>query len=130
MNLVGFIHRHSLPNHPIAGYFYWIDVTGEEPQVWFSPTNETEDMVLLNDKDKIDELIELISGANSDIEDINERLDNLKDEILNELDLSAYATKSWVEGKGYLTEIELGDSDYDEITDRVNENLKLTWKVI
>lgn len=121
-----------MPSHPIAGYFYWVDIVGEEPQVWFAPTDETEDMVLLNDKgvnkDKIDELVELVTGVNSDIEDINDRLNTLKDEILGELDLSAYATKDWVESKGYLTEIELDDSDYDEIADRVN--FKLTWTVI
>jgi hypothetical protein len=137
MNFVGFIHRHTKPATPVPGAFYWVDVVNDEPQMWFAPTDNQDDMILLNNKEiggeRFAELVSRVEAAEGSIEEIQERISNLKDEILGELDLSSYledyVTKEELED--YHPDVELTDSDYDRIAEKVNEKtFKLTWKAI
>ena len=108
--------------------------------------------------DDLQELVELKSRmdtAEGRIDEIESRISELKNEILSEIDLSPYlkeddlvdyAKKDDIPTKlsefdndtGYLTEsdldnfepiVELTDSDYDRIAERVNTK-ELTWRVI
>ena len=137
MNFVGFIHRHNKPVTPVPGAFYWVDVVNDEPQMWFAPTDNQDDMILLNNKEiggeRFAELVSRVEAAEGSIEEIQERISNLKDEILGELDLSSYledyVTKEELED--FHPDVELTDSDYDRIAEKVNEKtFKLTWKAI
>lgn len=130
MSLVGFIHRHNKPLTPVSGSFYWIDGEGNEPQMWFAPSDVQDDMILLNDKEiggeRFAELVTRVENAEGSIEEIREKISNLKDEILGEIDLSSYVT---IDDLAELSE--LTDSDYDRIAERVNDKMfTLTWKAI
>lgn len=137
MNFVGFIHRHNKPATPVPGAFYWVDVVNDEPQMWFAPTDNQDDMILLNNKEiggeRFAELVSRVEAAEGSIEEIQERISNLKNEILGELDLSSYledyVTKEELED--FHPDVELTDSDYDRIAEKVNDKtFKLTWKAI
>jgi len=45
--LVEFIHRVGKPESPKSGRFYWIE-SGDENQIWFSPDENPDNMLLLN----------------------------------------------------------------------------------
>ena len=153
----GFIHRNIKPTGRVEpGYFYWIENEGE-PEIYFSPGSNPDDMILLNEKIKAEDLQELVElksrmeSAESRIGEIESRMSTLKDEILGEIDLREYLTEDDLEGyakkdeipvkvsdlendAGYLTEseipdMELDDSDFEMITEKVTKE-KLTWKVI
>ena len=70
MSLVDFIHRHTMPAQPVAGYFYWIDGENDNPQIWFAPTENQDEMLLLNDDEKIQELLSIIMGLESDLDSV------------------------------------------------------------
>lgn len=111
MDLVGFVHRHTKPVTPTAGTFYWVDVDGDDPQIWFAPSVSGEDMILLNDNeigsDRISALESMVSALESRVEDdedvigqIQERLNSVRNELLikfndyaKKSDLDDYATK-------------------------------------
>ena len=112
MRFVDFIHRSSKPTNPKPGCFYWIE-NGSDPQLWFAPDEDPRNLLLLNneiEKSKFDELVSLVSNHTGDIIEIQNRLSRIE-EILDNI------------------HIDLTDSDYDKIADKVSEKL-LTWKVI
>lgn len=74
MSLVDFIHRHTMPAQPVAGYFYWIDGENDNPQIWFAPTENKDEMLLLNDDEKIQELLSIIMGLESDLDSVQDSL--------------------------------------------------------
>lgn len=108
MRLVDFIHRSEKPTNPKPGCFYWIE-NGGEPQLWFAPDEDPDNLLLLNneiEKSRFEQLENLVSGNTTEISTIQDRLSAIE-AILNEI------------------HIDLTDSDYDKIADKL-----LTWKVI
>lgn len=95
-------------------------------------------MILLNEKfdeSLLEELRNEITGIGSEVEGIEDRLSTIKDEILSQIDLTPYLTEDDLDGyvkdsdlDDYIKkgDIELEDSDYEIIAEKV----KLTWKVI
>lgn len=151
MSLVDFVHRGSKPTSPNRGTFYWVE--GDETKIYFASSDDEDGLILLNDK--LDEdTINKITKAENDIIDIQQTLITIKDEILNDIDLSPYLTDSDLDDyakkseipdvsnfatKGEIPDVSdfitkdeipeiIMDSDYDIIIEKVNE--KLTWKVI
>lgn len=128
MILVDFIHRSSKPINPNKGTFYWVEYD-DKTEIWFASSNDVDGLILLNNQ--------------LDIERIQETLRGVKEEIIREIDLSPYLTSGDLEGyakiddipdvsnfvtRDELDDIELTDSDYNMIIEKVSE--KLTWKVI
>ena len=133
---VKFKYRSQYPLVVEAGYFYWVDE--QEDKIYFAPTNDPDDMILLNEKfdeSLLEELRNEITGIGSEVEGIEDRLSTIKDEILSQIDLTPYLTEDDLDGyvkdsdlDDYIKkgDIELEDSDYEIIAEKV----KLTWKVI
>lgn len=93
--LVEFRHRSSKPTQPAQGCFYWID-TEDKPQIWFAPTTDVDEMLLLTNEDIIERLEELeskVSNNEESIQSIQETLNEIKDEILGVVE-STYAKKT------------------------------------
>ena len=124
MDLVGFVHRHTKPVTPTAGTFYWVDVDGDDPQIWFAPSVSGEDMILLNDKEigseRISALESMVSMLESRVEDdedvigqIQERLNSVRNELLikfndyaKKSDLDDYATKESLDDYAKTSDLE------------------------
>ena len=152
MSLVKFKHRSDLPSEPEIGSFYWIGME-EDTQLWFAYGNTQDQMILLNEK--VD-----LSSINTSISNIENRLGGIKDEILDEIDLSPYITDEILNGR--LEELkneilekidELSGSDFGDFVTRdevvemlrdwspdvelddsdyeaIAEKVKLTWQII
>lgn len=93
--VVDFVHRTSKPETPTAGFFYWVeDSTGS--QIWFAPSDDPSELILLNGYEGFDGLIErldILEGKVDNLpDDISERLSKLKEEILSQVD-SIYEKK-------------------------------------
>jgi len=133
---VKFKYRLQYPSEVKAGYFYWVHT--QEDNIYFAPTDNPDDMILLNEKfdeSLLEELRNEITGVGSEIESIEDRLSTIKNEILSQIDLTPYLTEDDLDGyvkdsdlNDYIKkgDIELEDSDYEIIAEKV----KLTWKVI
>ena len=123
MSLVQFRYRKSIPTDPVKGSFYWVDLE-DKIQIWFSPDGISENLVLLSNE--VDEsIISRIAEAEGHIETINEILNGLNiSEFIKLDDLAEYAKISDIPDL-----IELTDSDYDIIVERVNEKIvpPLKW---
>ena len=125
--LVKFVKRKSIPIDIIPGTFYWVENEGDKIQLWF--TSESNGLILLNE-----DITEKIAEVEGDIEAIQG--------ILEGIDLSSYLTDSDLEGYVTMTElderleqiadnIELTDSDYDAIAERIGGgDIDLTWREI
>ena len=92
---VDFVHRASKPETPTAGIFYWVeDSTGS--QIWFAPSDDPSELILLNGYEGFDGLIERLDKLEGKVDnlpdDISERLSKLKEEILSQVD-SIYEKK-------------------------------------
>ena len=92
---VDFVHRTSKPETPTAGIFYWVeDSTGS--QIWFAPSDDPSELILLNGYEGFDGLIERLDKLEGKVDnlpdDISERLSELKNEILSQVD-SIYEKK-------------------------------------
>ena len=92
---VDFVHRKSKPEKPTAGFFYWVeDSTGS--QIWFAPSDDQSELILLNGYEGFDGLIERLDKLEGEVDnlpdDISERLSKLKNEILSRVD-SIYEKK-------------------------------------
>ena len=92
---VDFVHRASKPETPTAGIFYWVeDSTGS--QIWFAPSKDPSELILLNGYEGFDGLIERLDKLEGKVDnlpdDISERLSKLKEEILSQVD-SIYEKK-------------------------------------
>ena len=95
MMTVEFVHRKSKPEKPMAGFFYWVeDSTGS--QIWFAPSDDPSELILLNGYEGFDGLIERLDKLEGKVDnlpdDISERLSKLKNEILSQVD-SIYEKK-------------------------------------
>ena len=93
--IVDFVHRTSKPETPIAGIFYWVeDSTGS--QIWFAPSDDPSELILLNGYEGFDGLIERLDKLEGKVDnlpdDMSERLSKLKNEILSQVD-SIYEKK-------------------------------------
>ena len=93
--IVDFVHRTSKPKNPTAGIFYWVeDSTGS--QIWFAPSDDPSELILLNGYEGFDGLIERLDKLEGKVDnlpdDISERLSKLKEEILSQVD-SIYEKK-------------------------------------
>ena len=128
-----FIRRSVKPTEPKEGYFYWIDNgMPEEVQIWFAPSANPDEMILLNDKeiggDAFDALVERVTVAENKYEDIINIIIDDEEVVAEALnDLNSRLLK--IEEAG--VDVELTDSDYDKIAEKVNERtLTLTWKAI
>ena len=93
--VVDFVHRTSKPEAPTAGIFYWVqESTGS--QIWFAPSDDPSELILLNGYEGFDGLIERLDKLEGKVDnlpdDISERLSELKNEILSRVD-SIYEKK-------------------------------------
>ena len=93
--IVDFVHRTSKPETPIAGIFYWVeDSTGS--QIWFAPSDDPSELILLNGYEGFDGLIERLDKLEGKVDnlpdDISKKLSELKDKILSQVD-SIYEKK-------------------------------------
>ena len=95
MITVEFVHRKSKPEKPTAGFFYWVEeFTGS--QIWFAPSKDPSELILLNGYEGFDDLIERLGILEGKVDnlpyDISEMLSELKNEILSQVD-SIYEKK-------------------------------------
>ena len=95
MKTVEFIHRTSKPENPKVGSFYWVeDSTGSK--IWFAPSDDPSELILLNGYEGFDGLIKRLDKLEGKVnnlpDDISEKLSELKDKILSQVD-SIYEKK-------------------------------------
>ena len=86
---VNFVYRTSKPTNPSPGYFYWVDYSSGVTEIWFAPTTDVDDLLLLTNEDIIKRLEELkskVSNNEENIQSIQETLGGIKDEILGEVE--------------------------------------------
>ena len=98
MITVEFVHRKSKPEKPTAGFFYWVEEsTGS--QIWFAPSNDQSELILLNGYEGFDGLIERLDKLEGKVnnlpDDISEMLSKLKNEILSQVDSKYEKKLTW-----------------------------------
>ena len=98
MITVDFVHRKSKPEKPTAGIFYWVEEsTGS--QIWFAPSDDPSELILLNGYEGFDGLIERLDTLEGKVnnlpDDISERLSKLKEEILSQVDETYEKKLTW-----------------------------------
>lgn len=96
--IVDFVHRTSKPETPTAGIFYWVqDSTGS--QIWFAPSDDKDELILLNGYEGFDDLIERLGTLEGKVDklpnDISERFSELKNEILSQVDKTYEKKLTW-----------------------------------
>ena len=96
--IVDFVHRASKPETPTAGIFYWVeDSTGS--QIWFAPSKDPSELILLNGYEGFDDFIERLGTLEGKVDnlpnDISERLSELKDKILSQVDKTYEKKLTW-----------------------------------
>ena len=96
--IVDFVHRASKPETPTAGFFYWVeDSTGS--QIWFAPSKDPSELILLNGYEGFDDLIERLGTLEGKVDnlpyDISEMLSKLKNEILSQVDKTYEKKLTW-----------------------------------
>ena len=79
MNTVEFIHRTSKPENPKVGSFYWIEQDSTGSQIWFAPSDDPSELILLNDvgfltEKDIEDIRKDVEDVRKDVEDVNEGL--------------------------------------------------------
>ena len=89
MITVEFVHRKSKPEKPTAGFFYWVEEsTGS--QIWFAPSDDPSELILLNGYEGFDDLIKRLDKLEGKVDnlpdDISEMLSEVKNEILSQVD--------------------------------------------
>ena len=95
---VDFVHRKSKPETPTAGIFYWVEEsTGS--QIWFAPSKDPSELILLNGYEGFDDLIKRLGTLEGKVDnlpnDISERLSELKDKILAQVDKTYEKKLTW-----------------------------------
>ena len=95
---VDFVHRTSKPITPAKGFFYWVqNSTGS--QIWFAPSDDPSELILLNGYEGFDGLIERLDKLEGRVDnlpdDISERLSKLKNEILSQIDETYEKKLTW-----------------------------------
>ena len=131
---VKFKYRLQYPSEVKKGYFYWVH--GQEDNIYFAPTDNPEDMILLSyvfDDSQISQWASKISGLEGKVEGIQEILNEMGEELkqyLTSSDLDDYVNRKELQEilDGFVPDI--SDSDLDIIAEKVTEKVKLTWKVI
>ena len=98
MITVEFVHRKSKPEKPTAGFFYWVqESTGS--QIWFAPSDDPSELILLNGYEGFDGLIERLDKLEGKVDnlpdDISEMLSKLKNEILSQVDKTYEKKLTW-----------------------------------
>ena len=98
MITVEFVHRKSKPEKPMAGFFYWVqESTGS--QIWFAPSDDPSELILLNGYEGFDGLIERLDKLEGKVnnlpDDISERLSELKNKILSQVDSKYEKKLTW-----------------------------------
>lgn len=134
MDDVKFKYRLQYPSEVKKGYFYWVQE--QENNIYFAPTDNPGDMILLSyvfDDSQISQWESKISGLEGKVEGIQEILNEMGEELkqyLTSSDLDDYVNRKELQEilDGFVPDI--GDSDFDIIAEKVTEKVKLTWKVI
>lgn len=95
---VDFVHRTSKPETPEKGFFYWVEnSTGS--QIWFAPSDDPSELILLNGYEGFDGLIERLDKLEGKVnnlpDDISEMLSKLKNEILSQVDSKYEKKLTW-----------------------------------
>ena len=95
---VDFVHRTSKPETPEKGIFYWVeDSTGS--QIWFAPSDDSSELILLNGYEGFDDLIKRLDKLEGKVnnlpDDISEKLFELKNEILSQVDKTYEKKLTW-----------------------------------
>lgn len=134
MDDVKFKYRLQYPSEVKKGYFYWVQE--QENNIYFAPTDNPGDMILLSyvfDDSQISQWESKISGLEGKVEGIQEILNEMGEELkqyLTSSDLDDYVNRKELQEilDGFTPDI--GDSDFDIIAEKVTEKVKLTWKVI
>ena len=95
---VDFVHRTSKPETPVKGCFYWVqNSTGS--QIWFAPSDDPSELILLNGYEGFDGLIERLDKLEGKVnnlpDDISEMLSKLKNEILSQVDKTYEKKLTW-----------------------------------
>lgn len=95
---VDFVHRTSKPEPPEKGIFYWVeDSTGS--QIWFAPSDDPSELILLNGYEGFDGLIERLDKLEGKVDnlpdDISEKFSELKNEILSQVDSKYEKKLTW-----------------------------------
>ena len=98
MITVEFVHRKSKPEKPTAGFFYWVEEsTGS--QIWFAPSDDPSELILLNGYECFDGLIERLDKLEGKVnnlpDDISEMLSKLKNEILSQVEKTYEKKLTW-----------------------------------
>ena len=117
MNTVEFIYRLTKPEMPTEGWFYWVNHDNIN-QLWFSPSNNPDDMILLNEdfdsiKKQLKEIKSRTDNIDDEIKNINIYLDSLDENLRNELE-------NFIKNQGYLTR----DNLDEYTTSYLQKNLK------
>lgn len=131
---VKFKYRLQYPSEVKKGYFYWVQE--QENNIYFAPTDNPGDMILLSyvfDDSQISQWESKISGLEGKVEGIQEILNEMGEELkqyLTSSDLDDYVNRKELQEilDGFVPDI--SDSDFDIIAEKVTEKVKLTWKVI
>lgn len=131
---VKFKYRLQYPSEVKKGYFYWVQE--QENNIYFAPTDNPGDMILLSyvfDDSQISQWASKISGLEGKVEGIQEILNEIGEELkqyLTSSDLDDYVNRKELQEilDGFVPDI--SDSDLDIIAEKVTEKVKLTWKVI
>ena len=134
MDDVKFKYRLQYPSEVKKGYFYWVQE--QENNIYFAPTDNPGDMILLSyvfDDSQISQWESKISGLEGKVEGIQEILNEMGEELkqyLTSSDLDDYVNRKELQEilDGFVPDI--GDSEFDIIAEKVTEKVKLTWKVI
>ena len=94
--VVDFVHRTSKPENPKAGTFYWIEQDSTGSQIWFAPSKDPSELILLNGYEGFDDLIKRLDKLEGKVnnlpDDISKKLSELKDKIPSQVD-SIYEKK-------------------------------------
>ena len=95
---VDFVHRVSKPETPVKGCFYWVQ-NSTYSQIWFAPSDDPSELILLNGYEGFDDLIERLGTLEGKVnnlpDDISERLSKLKNEILSQVDKTYEKKLTW-----------------------------------
>lgn len=65
---INFKKRRTKPTNPISGSFYWVESNDNPVQIWFSPTDSSDDLILLNEnapiitEEDIEKIVEMVNS--------------------------------------------------------------------
>ena len=74
MIAINFKKRRTKPTNPIAGSFYWVESNDNPVQIWFSPTDKVDDLILLNEnapiitEEDIEKIVEMVNSKTIKLE--------------------------------------------------------------